>query len=570
MTCNRASRSEGKTVIIRLKVLRTSVAGAIVFLLIVCLKYQIQGQAHGRSLLTLSGLQRVETVPAGLARGQILDRYGVPLTGPVWQANCVVFPQLVRDEPMVAEALEQIFGKPVVSAGDPRWSGGRPVKVASGLDGETARKVAALAWAGLEGVYVVPEERRYGPESLACHVVGYVPPSGYSSEADNAGQMGLEKYFDGWLKGSGTSWVGLLVAGDRSAFPGSSVRIGAVPAEPRHLFTTIDARIQRIVERTMDSNGISRGAVVVLDVDTCEVLAMASRPAFRQDVPGASIGLENAPFVNRAVSPFMPGSVFKAVVAAAALESGVIGPEERFECRGVIEVGGREVRCPKAHGELTVKEAIAHSCNSVLIQIAQKTGAPLLVEFAGRAGFSRLTGIELPEDHPGYLPEPWKMLPGDVANLAIGQGYLGVSPLQVATFFRALVTGSTGTPTLVLSPAQDFAEGNDAGAEKTGGVRAGDGTTRLLSESTCRVLRESLVLGTTEGTGRLAWVPGFGSAGKTGTAEVEGRPPHAWFAGFCPVIAPRYAIVVFVENGGEGPAVAAPLFRQIASAILER
>lgn len=574
MRRTRAQRKEAETIAGRLKLLRTSAGAAIFCLITVCFNYQIVGRVAGRSLLTLARHQRLERISAGIPRGNILDRHGVPLTDPGWGAACVVFPELADDPERVIEALEQVFGKGLDLPESSQWSKASAMRIAGDLSSETVQTLIALNWSGLDGVYVVPEERRYGPESLARHVVGYVPRNAYFNQADNVGQMGLERYLDEALKGGDAPWVGVVLAGDRSVFPGSSVRIGPGLLQPRDVRTTIDARIQRIVERTMDNSGVSKGAVVVLDINTGEVLAMASRPDFQQDKPETSMGLESGPFVNRAISAFMPGSVYKTVIVAAALESGAIRPGERFRCEGSIKVGDREIRCARSHGEITLKEALAHSCNCALIEIALRTGPEKLLEFSERAGFGKLTGIELPEESPGYLPRVREMLGGDVANLAIGQGYLGVTPLQMAVFFRAIVTGEVERPTLLLAGSGEEPErkvGRPAAAEASvGNPTPREGTT-IMSSETSQLLRESLLCGTTTGTGELAWVPRAGSAGKTGTAEVgEGHLPHAWFVGFCPLVSPEYVICVFVENGGEGPVVAAPLFREIALGILAR
>lgn len=573
MTIRRAQRKEAEIIAGRLSILRTS-AGVLIFcLLIVCFNYQIVGKVGGRSLLVLARRQHLERVSAGISRGNILDRHGVPLNDPGWGAACVVFPQLAGDSEKVVKALEQVFGKGSVLLEDNQWSSGGPVRIAGDLSSQTAQALIALNRSGLEGVYVVPEERRYGPESLARHVVGYVPRNAYFDSADNVGQLGLERYLDGTLKGGDASWVGVVLAGDRSVFPGSSVRIGPGLLPPIDVRTTIDARIQRIVERTMDAAGVSKGAAVVLDINTGQVLAMASRPDFQQDRPDASIGLRDAPFVNRAVSAFIPGSVYKTVIVAAALESGAVQPHQRFQCNGSIKVGDREVRCTRAHGEITLEEALGYSCNCALIEIALKTGPEKLLEFSKRAGFGKLTGIELPEESSGYLPNAREMLAGDVANFAIGQGYLGVTPLQMAVFFRAIVTGELDRPALLLPGGREDPErkvGRPAAETSARGPAPRNGTA-IMSRETSRLLRKSLLLGTTTGTGQLAWVPKFGSAGKTGTAEVgQGRLPHAWFVGFCPLVSPKYVICVFVENGGEGPAVAAPLFGEIALKILAR
>jgi len=356
--------------------------------------------------------------------------------------------------------------------------------------------------------------------------------------------------------------AGILVSGDGSEIPGKGVYIGQSPESPRDLRTTLDVSVQLVVERVLDERGVRKGAAVVLDVVTGEILAMASRPQFDQNHPEESFNDKDAPFVNRAIAAFAPGSTWKPVVLAAALETGLVQPKDTFTCQGSFKVGESTISCgadEKKHGSLTPAEALSRSCNCTFAEMALKLDARDLVQFAAKAGFGQKTGIPLPEEAPGVLPDPGNMFPGDVANFAIGQGYLTVTPLQLASFFGAVARGGIWVkPRLIMADPEEPKEEKE---EK-----------RIFSEETASYLRKALLLSTsgTDVTGKLAWVRGYGSSGKTGTAETggEGQPPHAWFCGWTPVIEPKYAICVFVENGGYGPLVASPIFKEIAEKIL--
>ncbi len=459
-----------------------------------------------------------------LARGNILDRYGVPLHYPVW-GNALV--RLDESPDKVARELS-------------------PAEAASFLaDGD------ALEYA------LVPEEIRYGRASLACHVVGYVRANAYIDSRDNVGESGLEKTFQDVLAGGTAAWSGVVVTAEGSDLPGTGLRIAPPSSAPQDVYTTIDAGAQRAVEEVLDQNKVASGAVVVLDARTSEILAMASRPEFDQNHPEESFAAEGAPFVNRAVSAFTPGSVFKPVIACLALEKGYATPDEVFLCTGEIDVGGRKIACGTAgsgHGRVTLKDALAVSCNTALITIGLRIPPREMVDFVEMCGFGLPCGIPLDEESAGTLPDPGSMYAGDIANMCIGQGRISVTPLQIAAFFAAIAEdGVYRPPILVTAGAGTVSEGK-----------------RLMSEETAKLIQESLLAGARRGTGRLAWVQEVGSAGKTGTAETGGAGlSHAWFCGFTPVIAPKYVICVFLEEGGDGPGVAAPIFREVASRLTD-
>lgn len=522
------------------------------FLVGVFLRYQVVGPLDEDGFVHPAFSQRQKGVPVTLARGHILDRHGIALHCPAWETALVALPGDGLDLISRREAVASVLGIDPAHVPELPLPGDSPKKLARCLEAhEIARFLDLGATCGLT---VVPEELRYGRSSLACHVVGHIRTNAYLDPRDNIGESGLERAFQARLAGGEPAWAGIVATGDGGGVPGTGVRIAPPEDVPADLCTTLDAYIQRQVEDVLDGLGVRKGAAVVLDASRAEVLAMASRPVYDQAEPEAYVGREDAPFVNRAVSAFTPGSVMKPVILSFALEQGYVDVAETLVCGGEIEIGGMNIACgssKEGHGILTPGQALAISCNSALIQIGLRLRPTDLIEYLKECGFGSSTLVHLDEDS-GVLPDPYRMYTGDIANLSIGQGYLTVTPLQVAAFFRAIAAGGEyRRPTLIL------------GEERPG-------PTQLFSPRTARIIEDALFLAAREGTGKEAWVSGYGSAGKTGTAET-GHPSltHAWFAGFTPVLAPKYVIVVFVEEGGSGPAVAAPIFREIASRILD-
>ena len=226
----------------RLRFLTRAFAAAFLFFIGLFFRYQILG-SYGGGFVEPAFSQRQKGVAVTLARGNILDRHGVPLHCPTWGSALVRFPGDSGDEP--------------------------PVKAARALT--AAQMEEALSIASQSGLVIVPEEIRYGPGSLACHVVGHVRANVYMDDRDNVGESGLEKTCQATLAGGTAAWSGVVVTGEGGGVPGTGFRI-APPAEaPQDLYTTIDAAVQRGVEDVLDRRGVSRGAVVVLDALTSEV-----------------------------------------------------------------------------------------------------------------------------------------------------------------------------------------------------------------------------------------------------------------------------------------------------------
>lgn len=519
----------------------------------------LQGPALTRQVFR----QRTERLPLQMRRGGIYDRSGVPLTDPQSVLGLAVFPRLMADTAAVAPLLAEALGEEAAARvleyalehHEAAW-------VIEGLSPVAADRIAALE---IPGVAVGPTGQRYGPGSLARHLVGYANALG--------GQTGLELAYDAALRGENVPYLVASYDGrGRPLFTEAPQAVqphDPLQKEPYDVHTSIDARIQAAVEEEMDrtahpTGGPLRAGVVVMDVATGEPLAIAARPNYDQTVLADEHQLRN-----RALTPYETGSVFKPLVAAEALESGLVTPDEEFLCSGTYRLGDHTFRDVEGtpRGPMTLREAIVFSCNTAFIRIGyERMGAGALLAAARRFGLDQPTGALPPGHEPvAALPEP--RYGGDVAQLSFGQGGLMASPLQVARAYAAIANGGTLRPARLVSAVRK-SDGEVVSRPHTEPSR------RVMSRATAAELQAALVAATIPGgggTGQAAWVEGVGAAGKSGSADtvMAGRPvTHAWFAGWFPADRPRYVVVVLIEDGRAGGAYAAPLFRRIAERIL--
>jgi len=395
------------------------------------------------------------------------------------------------------------------------------------------------------GIYLYEKNIRYGKGALATHVIGY-----------NA-ETGIEKTFDAILQSEGEESI-IFSDGLGQTIGGISKVVSN--SVPQKVILTIDREKQDIVEDIMDKK-IKKGAVVVLDAENGEILAMASRPNYKQYNLEEYFSKENAPLINRAVESYPPGSIFKIVVLSAAFEEQIATLDTLYTCNGFEKVGGNIFTCPSykngGHGEITLQDAMAYSCNAVFIQLGLQLGKDKLLEYARAFGFGDEVIIGLPEEKPGNIPDPSKVYYQDLGNLSMGQGAIDVTPLQVAQMVLTVVNnGVLKKPVLIKEAVDKYG--------KRHYPNKGQGDTRVISEMTAKKVMRSLMAAARYGTGILAMPDSsYEIAGKTGTAEVSENEYHAWFAGFYPAHAPKYVICVFVEKGGSGAYKAAPIFRDI-------
>lgn len=508
---------------------------------------------------------RMQEVPIQVTRGEIVDRTGLALTNAGQYFTIILFPQQIRNLQTLTTQLAEVTGLSKRFFLDQVSAHKQPFKLNIKVDGVAREKINNLK---IPGVVVVAQRSRYGYSSLAAHVTGYI------NTVDNQGVSGIEGMYDDVLRGGQAEYATALVDAGQNIIPGlgyKRVRM-AGGAGPSHVVLTLDRGIQKNVESIMDRHGIN-GAVVVLRIATGEILGMASRPSFDGNHLSEYLLKDTAPLVNRAVSAYQPGSVFKLVTAAAALESGVVGPEDVFFDPGYIEVNNLRFNGwdyeKGGRGRLTFKEALAYSSNPIFIEVGLKLGAEKLLSYAGKFGFGHKTYLNFTDEAEGNLPKLNAIYPGELANLAIGQGELEATPLQIASLVGTIANdGIKVDPYLVSKLTKSNGVVIKSYAAPLG--------MRVLSKKTARQLQDMMVAVTEFGTGQTGYVDGFGSAGKTGSAET-GRQnlagegiSHAWFAGYGPLGNPQYAIVVFVEDGMSGGDIAAPIFAEILRGILEK
>ncbi|KXZ39669.1 penicillin-binding protein 2 [Alkalithermobacter thermoalcaliphilus JW-YL-7 = DSM 7308] len=409
------------------------------------------------------------------------------------------------------------------------------------------------------GMLIVEKTFRYSKDNILSHVIGYI------NEYDNVGVSGIEKAKDNYLKYNERQYVEVFLDAHSNVIPGSFRENREDNKNAKHIKTTIDYNIQRVVEEVMDKNRIN-GAVVVSNVKTGEILAMASRPNFDVYKIGDYVKSSGDELLNKAIQcTYPPGSVFKTIVALAAFEEGVVKEDEIFNCQGDIQVDGLTVRCWKegGHGEQTFAEAFYNSCNTTFIEIGKRVGSEKILEMAKRMGLYEKVGIGLSEEKAGIMPKGDKAKGNAITNISIGQGDIEVTPLQVNQMTQIIANNGVYKRLYlfdsVLNQRMNEIEKFNKDKEKV-----------IISPfivNRVRDLMEGVVI---QGTGRTAQGLEGESAGKTGSAEsyIRGKKiVHGWFTGYHPFIDPKYAITVFVYDGKSGGGAAAPIFKEIIENI---
>ncbi|MBI3914219.1 MAG: penicillin-binding protein 2 [Chloroflexi bacterium] len=530
---------------------------------------------------------RVRFSAAASARADILDRKGRAFTTPQTQVVVEVVPIEMKSENAVLSVLARVLNKSAANIkneyakfpGDWRTEVGRLTP-----EQQTKANLDALNLPGIH-TETTKDMRTYPRAQSAAHTIGYLNQinadelkefwnRGYR-EGDLIGKSGLEFWGEPYL--AGTRGGKLQIVGADGTV---SATLAQAPAkQSRNVQTTLDIDAQEIAEKAL---GNRVGAAVVLDVTNGAVLAMVSHPAFdpnklSQKLSAAELRAllndPNDPLVNRAAQgAFPPGSVFKVVAYAAALEKGGYLPTNGFEDPGYWDGLGPNFRkvcwiyedTKHGHGKISFSSALTQSCDVVFYQVGQRLDQidrNLMPNFARAFGLGARTGIEI-ADAAGFVADPnagtWR--PGDPINLVIGQGNMLTTPLQIANLMAAVANGGTLYRPRLVSRVSSLADGTEK-------VFAPEVKSKLpISAATLASIKDALRRVTTDASG-TAFSAFRGakiiSAGKTGTSEAPPGDPHSWFAGYAPADNPRIAIAVIVEHGGEGSKTAAPIFREI-------
>jgi len=583
---------------------------------------------QGDALRVESERNSVRTIRLDAPRGNVLDREGrvIASTRPAFDVE--IIPSELRDPERVYSALGQLIDEEPAqvreTVGKPRGRARfQPIAVLSDVSFEQLARVETHRFA-LPGVLTeVRPQREYEEGDLAGHLLGTLGEirldqlekatfEDYSS-GEIIGQSGLEAVLENVLRGT---------AGGRNVVVNVAGREGehldeVEPIPGNTAVLTLDLDLQREAVAAYRNDPLAAapvpaghdgesppaektGALVALDPRTGDVLAMVSRPSF--DPNDFSDGVppetwreltkdERKPLQNRAISgQYPPGSTYKPLLAAAALEAGVISPQTHFFCPGSFALGRRVYKCwrKEGHGSVAVHEALVRSCDVFFYQTGLKLGIDRIADFGHALSFGRLTGIPLPEEKPGLIPteawkekrfgEPW--MAGETVSASIGQGFDLVTPLQLAVAYGALATGVVMKPRLLLR------------VEKPDGTLLKETQPQLdsrlpISEANLAIVRKGLagVVNEPGGTGSRARLPGITVAGKTGTAQVirlehyegvdESRIPtryrdHAWFVCFAPAEAPEIVVAVLNEHAGHGGSAAAPIAQRVLAKYFEK
>jgi cell division protein FtsI (penicillin-binding protein 3) len=507
--------------------------------------------------------QQQRTVDVAPRRGMIYDRNGHELAMTIAVDSVFAVPSEIPDQANTAGLIARILRVPPREMLAKLQGSRNFVWIARKLESDTSQRIRAL---NLKGIYFQKESKRYYPKrELAAQVLGYVG-------MDDEGLGGIEKKFDEPLRGKGGKMLVSIDARQRS--------LGRVEKQPEpgsNIVLTIDEKIQYIAERELDRSmqetQAEAGTVVVQNPRTGEILALASRPGFD---PNSFRSSPQQALKNRAVSDiFEPGSTFKIITIAAALEEKVTRPEEVIDCQmGSITIFGHRIRDHKPFGHLTVSQVMQQSSDVGTIKLGLRLGEERFDNYIRAFGFGKQTGIELPGETRGMAKPANRWTKTSIGAISMGQE-VGVSAVQVVAMISAIANDGVYVPPRIVAgtiaprslPTAQTVEFRPAEQR------------RVVSSMTAAQMKKMLEDTVLFGTGKKAILDGYTSAGKTGTAQKidpkTGRySPWAHiasFAGFAPVNKPSVTIAVMLDSprgAHHGGDVGAPLFGRVTQQVL--
>ena len=411
------------------------------------------------------------------------------------------------------------------------------------------------------GLTGYPAARRYAAVPLCQHLLGYL-------DGTDHGAAGLEKALDAVLSGTGeNSSLVCAVTAQGTLRTGETARLLQADSGALGVQLTISRPVQRAVEAVAAST-MTSGCILVLDTATAAVRASVSVPCYDPENLADSLQAENSPFLNRALQSYAVGSVFKPVLAAAALEQGIL-PE--YECTGAMVVDGQIFRCAGGvpHGTVDMTAALEKSCNGYFIRLGQQLGAETLLQMSRQLGF----GQEVPvagalHADAGKLPSAGELAQsGQLANFSFGQGGLLASPVQIAAIMNTIASGGVYRTPFFVCGSVDETDGTPLE------TLAHPQSRRVMSAENAALLRKMLQQVVEEGTAQdAAWLE-EGAGGKTGTAQTGQFTPdgterkNLWFAGFYPAQQPRYTIVVLQDGQVSTEHSSAAIFARLCAML---
>ena len=580
----------------------TSVQYGILLLMLVLAgglwRLQVLGGDNWR---VLAEQNRIRKVPVLAARGKLLDREGRLLVDNYPSVSCFLVREQNRnidvDLPLIAKGLNlDLDGLRATLQRFRRAPGYQPIPIKQDISPDEQAFIEAHR-NELPELETIDEERRLYPrDGFAAHLIGYVgevsedmlndPRYAYYEPGDVVGRAGVEETYDEMLRGQDGSMDVIVDSHGREVG-----RRGIQLATPgKDLKLTLDIDVQRAAELAL---GDANGAVVAMDPRNGEILAMVSHPSYDPNAFAVRIGRQewnklvtdpNHPLMNKAIQDQLaPGSTFKVVMSVAGLEEGV-AQNMRVNCAHGGTFFGRFFKCDKAHGVLSIQQAIPLSCDTFFYALAEKLGIDTIAKYATALGFSSKTGIDLPNEMAGIMPSTaWKMknyhekwYAGEVISVGIGQGAVAATPLQLARALSGIASDGHLVRPHVVNQDELTPQLRNVVLDRFGGSGVKD---VAFSSDTWMTVTEGMAAATTTGTAAASHLDGIDFAGKTGTAQVVGggdthtkgglKTPNAWFVGMVPRRNPELVVAVLQEHGDWG-AGSAKLAAQVVAAYVNK
>jgi len=564
------------------KILIITYTVIVAFLLLVMRLWQLQ-ILQGSEYRKLSEDNRLRIISIPAPRGIIFDRNGIQLVknSPYYYASLIPDEFDIRKVDSLSKVLnipvEEILEK--INKND--LSPFSPIRLKQGLSFTEVALIEARR-SDFPGLIIEAEvSREYLYGDVGSHLIGYLGKLNPSQAKDPAlkdippdtfiGQWGVELLFDKSLRGT----LGKRVIEVNAL--GREIRLlqEKPPIKGKDIALSIDINLQEEAEKAF---GEKAGALVAIKPDTGEILGMVSKPSFDPNLFAKGISYDKwiaitqdkkNPMLNRALqSQYPPGSTFKVVTAVAALEEGIISPETKVDCRGGIDYGRWHFGCwrKQGHGVVSLHRAIVESCDTYFYEAGKRLGIDKIYDYATNLGLGKKTGIELGREKQGLIPnvkwklknkkQPWFL--GETFNAAIGQGYVAVTPIQLAVMTSIIANGGNLYRPTLIKGVQPIISGK---------VKIRSDTLEIVKSGLFGVVNEP------GGTGWAAKSQLMSIGGKTGTAQVvaikrnsqylpEKFMDHAWFVAFAPVEKPEIALAILVEHGGHGGGAAAPIAKR--------
>ncbi len=518
----------------------------------------------------LSKDNAIRIIPIEGPRGAIFDRNQVAMVSDRLSFNVAIVYQDLKNREKLIRLLVNTFGinrKDVEAAIDKAAQKPyAPVTIVNDIDRNKAFILEEESF-NIRGLVIqTTSVRDYLYKNVGAHVLGYLSEIsafelermkeyGYRAK-DLVGRDGVEKYYDSYLAGVDG---GIQIQVDNRGRQVKTLGLKE-PINGKDLRLTIDIDLQKASDAALEGK---RGAIIVMDPNTGEVLALSSSPGFdpnifvRPEDSSKRVKLVRNnrvyPLLNRAIAGlYQPGSIFKIVLATAALDKGKIERQTRFNCSGSFTLGTGRFACWKedGHKSQNVVDALMNSCNIFFYNTGRVLGIDNIEEYSKIFGFGRPTGIDLPGEVKGIVPGRfWKRrvkkdswYEGDTINLSIGQGFILVTPIQVLEMISIIANNGKSVKPFIVKKI---------GASD---VKPAVRHNLNFNKNAIKSVKDGLykVVNTQNGTGKRARLEGVTVCGKTGTAQNPRGKTHAWFSGFAPVDNAKISLVVFLEHGGKG------------------